>query len=173
MWVLFSWYGRVYTSNYARWCLSVLFAICVCLPHSRHFPCCKTWWIKSLNLNLKTMCCLPEEMGCCGWRVLLPAFPKESVCSFPRCQGAWLLISPLSRSLSAHFPVVKESHCSLPRCQGVSLLISPLSRSLTAHFPVVKESHCSFPQYRSEQGSLHCDLHGASQSCYFTASSCM
>ena len=25
----------------------------VCLPLSRHFPCCKTWWIKNLNLNLK------------------------------------------------------------------------------------------------------------------------
>ena len=24
----------------------------VCLPLSRHFPCCKTWWIKNLNLNL-------------------------------------------------------------------------------------------------------------------------
>ena len=23
----------------------------VCLPLSRHFPCCKTWWIKNLNLN--------------------------------------------------------------------------------------------------------------------------
>ena len=26
----------------------------VCLPLSRHFPCCKTWWIK--NLNLITRC---------------------------------------------------------------------------------------------------------------------
>ena len=25
----------------------------VCLPLSRYFPCCKTWWIKNLNLNLK------------------------------------------------------------------------------------------------------------------------
>ena len=25
----------------------------VCLPLSRHFPCCKTWWIKNLNLSLK------------------------------------------------------------------------------------------------------------------------
>ena len=25
----------------------------VCLPPSRHFPCCKTWRIKNLNLNLK------------------------------------------------------------------------------------------------------------------------
>ena len=23
----------------------------VCLPLLRHFPCCKTWWIKNLNLN--------------------------------------------------------------------------------------------------------------------------
>ena len=23
----------------------------VCLPLSRHLPCCKTWWIKNLNLN--------------------------------------------------------------------------------------------------------------------------
>ena len=27
----------------------------VCLPLSRHFPCCKTWWIKKLNLNLKSI----------------------------------------------------------------------------------------------------------------------
>ena len=24
----------------------------VCLPLSRHFPCCKTWWTKNLNLSL-------------------------------------------------------------------------------------------------------------------------
>ena len=28
----------------------------VCLPLSRHFPCCKTWWIKNLNLNLNRYC---------------------------------------------------------------------------------------------------------------------
>ena len=28
----------------------------VCLPLSRHFPCCKTWWIKNLNLYLNLTC---------------------------------------------------------------------------------------------------------------------
>ena len=30
-------------------CCLVMFG---CLPLSRHFPCCKIWWIKNLNLNL-------------------------------------------------------------------------------------------------------------------------
>ena len=29
-------------------CCLLMFA---CLPIFRHFPCCKTWWIKNLNLN--------------------------------------------------------------------------------------------------------------------------
>ena len=40
--------------------LTMLVDVCQCccllmfvrLPLSRHFPCCKTWWIKNLNLNL-------------------------------------------------------------------------------------------------------------------------
>jgi len=28
----------------------------VCLTLSRHFPCCKTWWIKNLNLNHACAC---------------------------------------------------------------------------------------------------------------------
>ena len=30
----------------------------VCLPLSRHFTCCKTWWIKNLNLNLNCHQCI-------------------------------------------------------------------------------------------------------------------
>ena len=33
----------------------------VCLPLSRHFPCCKTWWIKNLNLNLASLRWLPTD----------------------------------------------------------------------------------------------------------------
>ena len=33
-------------------CQSCCLLMFVCLPLSRHLPCCKTWWIKNLNLNL-------------------------------------------------------------------------------------------------------------------------
>ena len=54
--VSFWWCGWVYTSNHARWCMSVLlFLMFVCLPLSRHFP-CKIWWIKNLNLINSDRC---------------------------------------------------------------------------------------------------------------------
>ena len=44
--------------NIAGWCMSVsLFAyVCMLTAFTRHFPCCKTWWIKNLNLNYALLC---------------------------------------------------------------------------------------------------------------------
>ena len=41
-----------------------LFAyVCMLTAFTRHFPCCKTWWIKNLNLNYALLCqCF---VGCC------------------------------------------------------------------------------------------------------------
>ena len=51
VWVLFWWCGWVYTSNYVRWCMSVLLFMFVCLPLPRHFLCCKTWWITRIWIS--------------------------------------------------------------------------------------------------------------------------
>ena len=42
-------------------CCLVMF---VCLKLSGHFPCCKTWWIKNLNLNLNLKCKLLPISPC-------------------------------------------------------------------------------------------------------------
>ena len=55
VWVLFCWCKWVYTFNYATMLVDVCQCCCLlmfgCLLLSRHFPCCKTCWIKNLNLN--------------------------------------------------------------------------------------------------------------------------
>ena len=39
--------------NVCQCCCLLMF---VCLPLSRHFPCCKTWWIKNLNTENTGRC---------------------------------------------------------------------------------------------------------------------
>ena len=66
----------------------------VCLPLSRHFPCCKTWWIKNLNTEYseffsygfrigQSRCLIRKsKSGCCLFQSFLPFRPSFS---FPSC----------------------------------------------------------------------------------------
>ena len=100
----------------------------VCLPLSRQFPCCKTWWIKNLNLNfwvgVASRCstkastvAVAKITGEKGWRV-------EKKCL---CVVFWLTRRSRFCEKNAFWGILFGAYCLLPE----NILITGLQKCLS------------------------------------------